>query len=131
MNYMKLGNPDLQISRICMGCMGCCERSAQLDFRWGTFQKNHKKRAGTWSKLYDTEIGYQGAWTGRTERGFHDGDSTGIVFDESDFSCSGCCKVSSHRGSSKGSEFGVKYTEDFLSWRSIPPSCIGRCHGTE
>ncbi len=63
MKYTKLGNSDLQVSRICMGCMGFGE-STKGQHSW-TLDEEHsreiiKKGLDLGVNFFDTAIGYQG-----------------------------------------------------------------------
>ena len=62
MKYIKLGNSDLSVSRICMGCMGFCD-AANGQHTW-TIDEEHTRQiirhaleAGI--NFYDTAIAYQ------------------------------------------------------------------------
>ena len=62
MNYTKLGNTDLNVSRICMGCMGFGD-AAKGQHRW-TLDEEHSReiiRRGLelGVNFYDTAIAYQ------------------------------------------------------------------------
>ena len=62
MQYAKLGNPDLNVSRICMGCMGfgdakCGQRSWTVDE--GHSREIIKQGLSLGINFFDTAIGYQ------------------------------------------------------------------------
>ena len=62
MNYTKLGNSDLKVSRICMGCMGFGD-SGRGQHSW-TLNEEHSRaviRRGLelGINFYDTAIAYQ------------------------------------------------------------------------
>lgn len=63
MKYVKLGNSDLQVSRICMGCMGFGDSSkGQHKWTLGESQSKEIIRHGLelGVNFFDTAIGYQG-----------------------------------------------------------------------
>ncbi len=75
MQYAKLGNPDLNVSRICMGCMGfgdakCGQRSWTVDE--GHSREIIKQGLSLGINFFDTAIGYQSGtseqYLGRTLR---------------------------------------------------------------
>ena len=77
MKYTKLGNSDLNVSRICMGCMGFGEAS-RGQHSW-TLDEEHsreiiKKGLDLGVNFYDTAIGYQSGtseqYVGRALRDF-------------------------------------------------------------
>ena len=77
MNYMKLGNSDLNVSRICMGCMGFGD-AANGQHSW-TIDEDHsreiiKRGLELGVNFYDTAIGYQSGtseqYVGRALRDF-------------------------------------------------------------
>ena len=62
MKYIKLGNSDLNVSRICMGCMGFGD-SGRGQHSW-TIDEEHsreiiKRGLELGVNFYDTAIGYQ------------------------------------------------------------------------
>ncbi len=75
MQYAKLGNPDLNVSRICMGCMGfgdakCGQHSWTVDE--GHSREIIKQGLSLGINFFDTAIGYQSGtseqYLGRTLR---------------------------------------------------------------
>ena len=77
MNYMKLGNSDLNVSRICMGCMGFGD-AANGQHSW-TIDEDHsreiiKRGLELGVNFYDTAIAYQSGtseqYVGRALRDF-------------------------------------------------------------
>ncbi|MCR5650040.1 MAG: aldo/keto reductase [Lachnospiraceae bacterium] len=77
MKYTKLGNSDLNVSRICMGCMGFGD-AAKGQHSW-TLDEDHsreiiKKGLDLGVNFYDTAIAYQGGtseqYVGRALRDF-------------------------------------------------------------
>lgn len=77
MKYAKLGNSDLAVSRICMGCMGFGDASSG-QHSW-TIDEEHtreiiKRGLDLGVNFYDTAIAYQGGtseqYVGRTLRDF-------------------------------------------------------------
>lgn len=77
MEYIKLGNSDLQVSRICMGCMGFGDATAGMH-SWTLDEEASRQiiRHGLENGInfYDTAIGYQGGtseqYVGRALRDF-------------------------------------------------------------
>lgn len=77
MKYIKLGNSDLKVSRICLGCMGFGD-STSGQHSW-TLDENHsreiiKRALDLWINFFDTAIGYQSGtseqYLGRALRDF-------------------------------------------------------------
>ena len=77
MQYTKLGNSDLNVSRICMGCMGFCD-AEQGQHRW-TLDEEHSREIikhglDLGINFYDTAIAYQNGtseqFVGRALRDF-------------------------------------------------------------
>ena len=77
MKYIKLGNSDLNVSRICMGCMGFGDAQSG-QHRW-TLDEEHsreiiKRGLELGVNFYDTAIAYQGGtseqYVGRALRDF-------------------------------------------------------------
>lgn len=77
MKYIKLGNSDLKVSRICLGCMGFGD-STSGQHSW-TLDKDHsreiiKRALDLWINFFDTAIGYQSGtseqYLGRALRDF-------------------------------------------------------------
>ncbi len=77
MKYVKLGNSDLNVSRICMGCMGFGD-AAKGQHSW-TIDEEHsreiiKRGLDLGVNFYDTAIAYQGGtseqFVGRALRDF-------------------------------------------------------------
>ena len=77
MKYTKLGNSDLNVSRICMGCMGFGD-SSNGQHSW-TIDEEHsreiiKRGLDLGVNFYDTAIGYQSGtseqYVGRALRDF-------------------------------------------------------------
>ena len=77
MKYTKLGNSDLNVSRICMGCMGFGDAQSG-QHRW-TLDEEHsreiiKRGLELGVNFYDTAIAYQGGtseqYVGRALRDF-------------------------------------------------------------
>lgn len=63
MKYIKLGNSDLNVSRICMGCMGFGE-AGKGQHTW-TIDEKHSREIIKWGlalgiNFFDTAIAYQG-----------------------------------------------------------------------
>lgn len=86
MKYTKLGNSDLHISRICMGCMGFGE-AGNGQHSW-TVDEEHsreiiKKGLELGINFFDTAIGYQSGtseqYLGRAIRDFAERDSVVIA----------------------------------------------------
>ena len=77
MRYGNLGNTDLRVSRICMGCMGFGD-PGRGQHAWTLQEEDSRKiiRRGLESGInfYDTAIGYQGGtseqYVGRALRDF-------------------------------------------------------------
>ena len=80
MRYGNLGNTDLRVSRICMGCMGFGD-PGRGQHAWTLQEEDSRKiiRRGLESGInfYDTAIGYQGGtseqFVGRALRDFTGG----------------------------------------------------------
>jgi len=77
MKYIKLGNSDLKVSRICLGCMGFGD-STSGQHSW-TLDEDHsreiiKRALDLWINFFDTAIGYQSGtseqYLGRALRDF-------------------------------------------------------------
>lgn len=71
MKYTKLGNSDLNISRVCMGCMGFGE-AGNGQHGW-TIDESHsreiiKKGLELGVNFFDTAIAYQSGTSERTRR---------------------------------------------------------------
>ncbi|MDE5861450.1 MAG: aldo/keto reductase [Ruminococcus sp.] len=86
MNYMKLGNSDLNVSRICMGCMGFGD--AQNGQHSWTLDEEHSRniiRRGIelGVNFFDTAIGYQSGtseqYVGRALRDFADRENVVVA----------------------------------------------------
>lgn len=63
MEYVKLGNSDLNVSRICLGCMGFGEAAAG-QHRWTLDEENSdeiiKAALENGINFFDTAMSYQG-----------------------------------------------------------------------
>ena len=71
MEYIKLGNSDLNVSRICMGCMGF--GSADSGQHSWTLDEEHSREIirhglALGINFYDTAIGYQNGRASCRER---------------------------------------------------------------
>ncbi len=71
MKYTKLGNSDLNISRVCMGCMGFGE-TGNGQHSW-TIDESHsreiiKRGLELGVNFFDTAIAYQSGTSERTSR---------------------------------------------------------------
>ena len=79
MQYVKLGNSQLNVSRICMGCMGFGDAGSG-QHSWTLDEENSreiiKQGLNAGINFYDTAIGYQGGtseqYVGRALRDFAD-----------------------------------------------------------
>lgn len=86
MEYTKLGNSNLTISRICMGCMGFGE-AGNGQHSWTVDEEDSrkiiKKGHGTWHQFFDTAIAYQSGtseqYLGRAIRDFANRDDVVIA----------------------------------------------------
>ena len=62
MKYTKLGNSDLKVSKVCMGCMGFGDPTNGVH-TWTLPEKESleviKNGLDNWINFYDTAIGYQ------------------------------------------------------------------------
>lgn len=84
MQYRKLGNSELNVSRICMGCMGFGD-AGNGQHSW-TVDKEHsreiiKRGLELDINFFDTAIGYQSGTSGEKESE-HDADSACVAADQ-------------------------------------------------